>query len=274
MMMFLLATSLEAHSDPLDDLINASDAIVDQINTGILISGAAIDYAHHGGMLTNGSMSVTAHISTAQLQAYNNALGNMSNHQPYGNVQDVLEQHAAQELDLMNEAVDTFTDVVVDMISVVEVAEIAAEASTPDEQAEVQEYVVSNQEVLSIDQEQVDTYNQSIDDIETHANAASAFLGVAANEQAVEFLQTGAENNNTDASLASVSYDANKQWVRMAWDGTNNATAVYLNGTNFEMDFYLSDVEVLADGSETLFYQTSPTYLGYECFVNGDCEEQ
>lgn len=269
----LLASALEAHSDELQNLIDASNAIVDQLNTGILMSGASIEYANTGGSLTSGNLSTSAHISSAQLQAYNSALAGIASYQPYGDVQETLELRAEQELDLMNDAVETFTEVVVDMIAVVEVAEIASEAATPDEQAEVQEYVVSNQDVLTIDQDQVDTYNQSLDDIETHANNASAFLGVAASEEAVAFLQTGAENNNSDASLATVSYDANKKWVRMAWNGTNNATAVYVNGTNFNLDFYVSDTEVLSDGSETLFYQTSPTYLGYRCFVYGECDE-
>ena len=98
----------------------------------------------------------------------------------------------------MNTAVEEFTDVVVEMIAVVEVSEIAADAETPEDKAEVQAYVVANESTLTISQDQVDTYNQSLDDIEEHGNNASAFLGVAANEDAVAFLQQGAENNNSN----------------------------------------------------------------------------
>lgn len=272
--LFLSVISLDALSNELDALIDASNALVDQINTGILLSGAALEYSYEGGYLSDGTLSSSAHISSEQLDAYNNALAGMYDYQPYGNVQEVLQQQATEELELMNNAVDTFTEVVVDMIQVVEVAELASEASTPDEQAEVQEFVATNQEVLTISQEEVDTYNQSIDDIETHANAASAFLGVAANEEAVAFLQTGAENNNSHASNATLTYDANKQWVRMAWDGTNNATAVYLNGTNFGLDFYVTEADVLTAGSESELYLTGPTHLGYQCFMTGqECNE-
>ena len=84
-------------------------------------------------------------------------------------------------------------------------------------EAAVQEFVANNQEVLTITQEEVtDTYNQSIDDIETHANNASAFTAVAANEDAVGFLEQGAENNNTTAEQATLSYNANQQWVSYA----------------------------------------------------------
>ena len=272
--LFLSVISLDALSNELDVLIDASNALVDQINTGILLSGAALEYSYEGGYLSDGTVSSSAHISSEQLDAYNNALAGMYDYQPYGNVQEVLQQQATEELELMNNAVDTFTEVVVDMIQVVEVAELASEASTPDEQAEVQEFVATNQEVLTISQEEVDTYNQSIDDIETHANAASAFLGVASNEEAVAFLQTGAENNNSDANLASVTYDANRQWVRMAWEGTNNATAVYLNGTNFGLDLYVTESDILTAGSESELYLTGPTHLGYQCFMHGqECSE-
>ena len=78
----------------------------------------------------------------------------------------------------------------VEMIAVVEVAEIAAEAETPDDKAEVQEYVVANETALTITQDQVDTYNQSLDDIEEHGNNASAYLGVAGQRRRSSFFAT------------------------------------------------------------------------------------
>ncbi len=269
MILLLLALSSVAQSDELDSLINSANNIVDQINKGILLSGAALEYSYEGGYLSNGQLSTSAHITNQQLEAYNTALIAMNNFQPYGNVEDVLQLHAAEQLELMNNAVDTFTDVVVEMIQVVEVVEIASEASTPDEKAEVQEFVATNQEVLTISQEQVETYNQSVDDIEIHANNASVYLGVAANQEAVDFLQTGAENNNSNANNAALSYNASMQRVSMQWEGTNNATAVYVNGTNFGLDFYVSEADILTAGEESELYLTGPTYLGYQCFMYG-----
>ena len=270
----LLAICSAATSSELDTLINSSSAIVDQIDKGIRLVGAAQEYSYHGNGLSNGQLSQTAHITSEQLQAYNNALAGMSSYQAYGSVQDVLENRASEELVLMNDAVDTFTEVVVDMIQVVEVAEMAETASSPAEEAEVQEFVAQNQEVLTITQEEVDTYNQSVDDIETHANNASAFIAVAANSEAVGFLEQGAENNNTTAEEATLTYNASYQWVQMSWSGTNNATAVYLNGqSSFGLDLYKSEAEVLLAGSESEFYLTSPIGQGYNCFMYGeDCE--
>lgn len=269
----LLVLSSVAHSDEYDALLESSQAIVDQITQGVLLVGAATEYAHHGDALSSGTLSDTAHISSEQLQAYNDALYGMNTYLPYGDIQEVLEGKAMGELELMDNAIETFTEVVVDMIAVQQVAEIASEAQTPQEEAEVQEFVTANVEVLTIDQEEVDTYNQAVDDIETHAGNASAFLAVAGNEQAVEFLEQGIENANTTAEQTNIFYDANAQWVAMGYNTTRNLTAVYLNGQNFGLDLYATEADILAAGSESEFFQTSPVALGYECFMNQtECE--
>ena len=123
------------------------------------------------------------------MQAYNAALSGMKNYQPYGSAKDYLEEEAAAELKLMDAAVKAFTDVVVEMIAVQNVAEIAEAAKTPDDEAEVQKFVADNIDSLTIDQDDADTYNQSLDDIETHANNAGAYLGVASSADAVAFLE-------------------------------------------------------------------------------------
>ena len=269
----LLAISSVAQSDQLDNLIDTSSAIVDQIDKGIAYVGSASEYSYLGTSLSDGSVSESAHITSQQIQAYNDALSGMASYMPYGDVLAVLNEQANTELELMDQAVDVFTEAVVEMVQVVQVAEMAEEASTPDEEAAVQDFVANNQEVLTITQEEVTEYNQSIDDIETHANNASAFIAVAANVDAVDFLQQGAENNNTTAEQATLSYSANNQWVKMQWAGTNNATAVFLNGNdNFGLDLYVSDADILVAGQESNFYLTGPTAQGYDCFMYGDCD--
>ncbi len=271
----LSAIVFAAQANELDNLLNSSTAIVNQIDRGIKLAGAGYAYSNTGGALTSGSLAGTAHISTAQLDAYNNALGNMGDYQAYGDVQALLEAQAATEFELMNTAVEEFTEVVVEMIAVVEVSEIAAEAETPEDKAEVQAYVVANESTLTISQDQVDTYNQSLDDIETHGNNASAYLGVAANEDAVAFLQQGAEDNNSNADLGTLTFSQNQQWVKLSYAGTNNANAVFVNGQqgSFGMDFYLSEADWLATGAESELYLTGPTALGYRCFMfDEDCD--
>ncbi len=273
----LLVLSSVVQSSEYDALLDSSTAIVDKLNTGILLVGAGMEYAYQGDALSDGTLSTTAHIQEAQVQAYNEALTNFAtNYQPYGDIKAVLENKAVEELTLMDEAIDTFTEAVVNMISVVEVAERVEEAQgNPQKEEEVQAFVAETTEVLQIEQETVDTYNQSVDDIETHANNASAYLAVANSEEAVAFLEQGIENANTTAEQTNIFYDANAQWVSMGYNTTRNLTAVYLNGNdNMGLDLYVSETDVLAAGSESEFFQTGPTHLGYNCFMYGtECPE-
>jgi hypothetical protein len=271
----LFLSSSVAQASELDDLIASSAAIVDQINTGILMTGAAMGYAHTGTGLSDGQLAGTAYITTEQVNAYNQALSGMITYLPYGSAQDYLEEQAAAELALMEAAIDDFTTVVVNMLAVQEVAELAAEADTPDEEAAVQEYVTSNTDALTIDQSDADAYNQSLDSIETHANAAGAFLGVAANPDAVAFLDQGAMDNNTRVETNTLSYSASTQAVSLAWTSGNPATSIYVNGSDaFNINLYVSHQDILTAGATSELYLTGPTYLGYECFMTQlNCEE-
>ena len=274
MMASLLVTSSVVQSSEIDNLVNTSGAIVSQIDRGIMLSGAAVQYAHTGEGLSDGGLSGTAHISTEQLDAYNNALSNMSVYTPHGSVQVELENLATQELELMDLAVDTFAGVVVEMLTVVEVSEMASEASTPNEEAAVQDFVVSNAEVLTIGTEEVDTYNRSLDDIETHANNASAYLAVAGNEDAVAFLDQKVQDANTTADQTNIFYDANAQWLAMGTPMQRNLNIIGLSGENtYGFDLYASEADILVIGADSEFYLTGPTAVGYKCFMTQeDCE--
>jgi len=274
-LMSLFLTSSAVQATELDTLIESSAAIIAQINTGILMTGAAMAYSNTGTGISEGQLAGTAYITTEQVNAYNQALSGMVNYLPYGSAQEYLEDQADAELELMEAAIDDFTAVVVDMLAVQEVAELASEAATPDEEAAVQEYVTNNTDALTIDQSDADTYNQSLDDIETHANAAGAFLGVAANSDAVAFLDQGAMDNNTRIETNTLSYSASTQAVSLAWTTGNPATSVYVNGSDaFNINLYVSNQDILTAGASSELYLTGPTYLGYECFMTQlNCEE-
>jgi hypothetical protein len=269
-----LAIGSGAVSDELQNLIDASNTLKNQLDTGIRLVGAATEYSYTGTGLSDGSASSLGHISSEQLKDYNDSLTGMSTYLPFGDLQTELETRAQQELVQMEDAVDVFTEAVVEMSTVVQVAEMAESASTPKEEEQVQNFVGENIETLQISSETVETYNQSIDDIEEHANNASAFLAIAGNKDAVEFFEQGIENANTTAEETNIFYNANSQWVAMGYNTTRNLTAIYLNGTDgIGLDLYLTDAEILLAGAETDYYLTGPTANSYDCFVGqGDCE--
>lgn len=267
----LALASVSAQASELDDLVNTSAAIVGKIDRASALVGSAIGYSEQGYIAPD-DLAATAHISQGELEAYNQALANISNYQPYGDAQTFLELAADDELQLMHDAVDVFTEVVVDMVGVVKVNEMAESAATPNEEAAVVDYVETNYEQLQITDTEVATYNQSLDDIETHSTRAGAYLSVAASKDATNFLEAGAANNNTTFSESNVSFDVNQQYVVVAWN-SQNATAVYVNGNNFGINAYVTEADVLAYGQQTEFYGGSPTQVGYDCFVQQvNCE--
>ena len=277
MSLFLASSGLQ--SSELDNLIDTSAAIMEQIDKGIMMTGSAITYSSTGTGLSDGTLSGTAHITNEQLNNYNMALSGMSTYLPYGDIQLVLEEKANTELNLMEDAVVVFTEAVVEMATVQEVAVMSEEASTPDQEAEVQEFVNQNVEVLTVEQDTVDDYNQSLDDIETHANNASAFLAVSASPEATAFLQNALEETNSVAEDAVVSFSQSNQAVNVQWGTMTRMleiSTVFVNGTDdFGINLYMSHADILQAGEESEFYLTGPTSQGYDCFYNGlNCHDE
>ena len=269
----LFLTNSAVVSSELDTLIETSSAIVDQIDKGIMFVGGAYHASQTGMGISSGQLSGNYYISSEQVTAYNSALSGMVNYLPYGSAEEYLNEQAQSELDAMEDAIGDFTAVVVGMLEVQEVAERAETAETPDDQAEVQNYIAQND--MSVSQEDADTYNQSLDDIEEHANAAGAFLAVAGNPEAVQFLDQGAMDNNTRVEDNVLSYSASNQAVELAWASSETVSSIYLNGQgDFGLDIYASETDILNTGYESLFYNTGPTALGFNCFMYQiDCDE-
>ena len=269
--LFLICSGVQ--SSELDTLIATSSAIVDQINSGIMFVGGSIHAAQTGMGISSGQLSGNYYISNEQVANYNAALTGMVNYMPYGSAEDYANQQAQNEIEQMEAAIEDFTTVVVDMLSVQEVAERAEAAETPDDQAEVQDYVAQND--LSVSQDDADTYNQSLDDIENHANAAGAFLAVAGNPEAVAFLMEGAMANNTRVEDNALTYSSANQAVEMAWANSDTVSSIYLNGQgDYGLDIYATEATILNTGYESMFYNSGPTALGFNCFMyQTDCDE-
>ena len=269
--LFLICSGVQ--SSELDTLIATSSAIVDQINSGIMFVGGSINAAQTGMGISSGQLSGNYYISNEQVANYNAALTGMVNYMPYGSAEDYANQQAQNEIEQMEAAIEDFTTVVVDMLSVQEVAERAEAAETPDDQAEVQDYVAQND--LSVSQDDADTYNQSLDDIENHANAAGAFLAVAGNPEAISFLNAGAKENNTRVEDNALTYSSANQAVELAWANSDTVSSIYLNGQgDYGLDIYATEATILNTGYESMFYNSGPTALGFNCFMyQTDCDE-
>lgn len=270
----LCLISSGVRSNELDELIRSSAAIVQQIDRGIMMTGAAVTYANNGTGVSDGTLAGSAHISLQQLQDYNAALTATRSYKVYGSAQDVLEEQSTRELELLESAVQTFTGVVVEMAAVQEVSERASSVTTLEEEVAVQNFVVENEGTLALTQDSVETYNQSLDDIETHANNSAAYLAVAGSPEAVAFLEQAAEEKGARITDATLTFSQATQSVDVAWN-VNATSQVYLNGTdNFNIDIYKTNEEILTAGSESEFYLIGPTAKGFDCFYYNICDEE
>ena len=269
--LFLICSGVQ--SSELDTLIATSSAIVNQINSGIMFVGGSINASQTGMGISSGQLSGNYYISEEQVANYNAALTGMVTYMPYGSAEDYANQQAENEIEQMEASIADFTAVVVDLLSVQEVAERAEAAETPNDQAEVQDYVAQND--MSVSQDDADTYNQSLDDIENHANAAGAFLAVAGNPEAISFLNAGAKENNTRIEDNALTYSSANQAVELAWANSDTVSSIYLNGQgDYGLDIYATEATILNTGYESMFYNSSPTALGFNCFMyQTDCDE-
>ena len=269
--LFLICSGVQ--SSELDTLIATSSAIVNQINSGIMFVGGSINASQTGMGISSGQLSGNYYISEEQVANYNAALTGMVNYMPYGSAEDYANQQAENEIEQMEASIADFTAVVVDLLSVQEVAERAEAAETPNDQAEIQDYVAQND--MSVSQDDADTYNQSLDDIENHANAAGAFLAVAGNPEAISFLNAGAKENNTRIEDNALTYSSANQAVELAWANSDTVSSIYLNGQgDYGLDIYATEATILNTGYESMFYNSSPTALGFNCFMyQTDCNE-
>ena len=279
-----LSVSAQAQADPLDDLVSHSGELLGQIDQQIAYVGWSMQNTAQGRISANG-LYLEGQISQEQLDQYNQALVSFAAFDPYGSAQVFLMDQADEEILNMNEAVDTFTNVVVEMTTVLQVNELAAEAdeagvSDPAAAQDVIDFVNEREEAgvtLQISEAQVETFNQSVEDIDTSAGNAAAFIAVASNQEATEFLNAEARdvNDSFDNPDAGVSFNRASGAVSVAWNSASSANAissVYVNNQAFGIDAFVSSSEVLSGGYESELYLTGPTAIGFNCFFNGiDC---
>ena len=276
--MAILALSLSVtgvvKADPLNDLVNSSQAVVDQLNIGYK-TVAGLQYNANLGYMSDGTMADAAKISEAQRVAYNNALSAMADMQFY-TAEDFLLDQGDIALANMETAIDTFTEAATEIAVILEVttmAEEAAESGTSTDAQTVAEFADANEASLTLQAETVTEYNDSLEDIEGYAAEAAAFIGIANDESSVAFFDQSAENANSSfVDEVQATYQASNKWVKLDFDNANYAAAVYFDGTA-GLDLFKSSTAILQDGATDSYYTSSPSYVGYECFFYGTgCE--
>ena len=213
-------------------------------------------YASVGGIIDYNAVDDEQYIiNDADIAAYNDALAGVQN-ALYFTTKMALEEKYEESMVKVSEAVDNFIVASVQLSVVEEVAEkaeVAQQTNAVEDQIAVQEYVEQND--VSISNDTVMEYNQSLEDIAVNARDAGAFLAASKSESLTSISDQHAQDYGQSMAEASISYSATNDILSVQW-------ATNIGSISFH-DFLLGDYKTAAEvlGTGETIYGDQQAYL-------------
>ena len=213
-------------------------------------------YASVGGIIDYNAVDDEQYIiNDADIAAYNDALAGVQN-ALYFTTKMALEEKYEESMVKVSEAVDSFIVASVQLSVVEEVAEkaeVAQQTNAVEDQIAVQEYVEQND--VSINNDTVMEYNQSLEDIAVNAREAGAFLAASKSESLTSISDQHAQDYGQSMAEASISYSATNDILSVQW-------ATNIGSISFH-DFLLGDYKTAAEvlGTGETIYGDQQAYL-------------
>lgn len=253
--LLLAFLSVSAQASEIDNLILTSGSIKQTFDLGVRTVGGQVDYAQIGGITSD--MASNAYVTYDQADAYNQSLTAVSQMNVSMTAQEYFNNQSEQAMDTLSSAVDNYVNAASQIVMAVQVNEMATSVDSTEKAVEVQTYVTNND--LSITNEQVETYNDALDLVQTSAQSAASFMAIAADESLVSSAQEQADALGQSFAFAETSY----------YSQGNFTVDLSAGGVSLDVSGYIKSAEdVLAMGGQSTFYQTSPT--GNECFFSSE----
>ena len=212
-LLFLTASVQAKAEQTISDLVEASNQIVTIVEDGIKAVSGMGYYAGVGGITPDG-FSDSYKITDQQVQDYNNAIQGVKD-AVYYNATKLFEEKHDEAMDNLSGAVDTFVVATQQLAEISTVNEMAAEATTVEQQLEVQQFVQTND--VELTQAKVEAYNSSLDDVETYAQQAAAFLQASKNTYITDATDNEAQAYNNNSYAATVEYTAANDYLKVTW---------------------------------------------------------
>ena len=218
-------------------------------------------YASVGGIIDYNAVDDEQYIiNDADIAAYNDALAGVQN-ALYFTTKMALEEKYEESMVKVSEAVDNFIVASVQLSVVEEVAEkaeVAQETNAVEDQIAVQEFVETND--VTLKQETVVEYNQSLEDIAVNARDAGAFLAASKSESLTSISDQHAQDYGQSMAEASISYSATNDILSVQW-ATNIGNISF---HDFLTGDYVSAADVLGSGRSNLWRPTSVSAMSLE----------
>lgn len=219
----LLVTSSAAMAEQtMQDLQAAAETIESQLALANNVAWE-IDWNAHNGLIVENNTVDAAMISEQMVTTYNDALSNVRN-ASYLTAEDVLLEEHNVAIDNLHTAIDNLVEATTVLQTVSVVADMAADATTTQDQIEVQQAITATD--MSIDQQDVDNFNDALTDIETFAQQAGAFLTAANDASVTEQIDNfAAQNNIAMSSYTAINYAQDIDQLMIVFDQSNSYIA-------------------------------------------------
>lgn len=202
-----LALSLSVTAAQAEQTLNELQRTADAINAQLdLANGLAMEISNtavNGLIVSDGTIEAGL-ISDQMVIEYNNAYQAVLD-ASYLTAEDILTTEADNALANMSLAIDDFVAATSVLAEVAAVAELAAGATTTDEQIQVQQALTMTD--MTIDQADVDNFNNAATAVQSYAQAAGAYMSASQNSNVTASIDSyAAANNVAVASYTAVSY--------------------------------------------------------------------
>lgn len=268
-----LIATVPAQANEIDSLITASQNIRDTFKYGIQAIAGSESYSWQGLISPDGTIDQGL-LDKAKQDAYNAAVLAVKN-QTYTydpNSQQYFEDQANSAMSVVSETIDAYVDaaqVLIEVATVNEMAQDAAEAQDERQAMALQEYMNAND--VTLEDQEVEQYNDALVDVHEATQVAAAYMAVANDESLQEIADEMAYDLRvTYQEAASVFFDAATQSVWISFDGGTTIQGISL------ADYYVTVEQVLIEGETMPFFYTSPEGGCWfdpdpeACYNNGD----
>jgi len=268
-----LSVTAQAQANEIDTLINTSQSIRNTFKYGIQAIAGSESYAWQGLIAPDGTVDQGL-LDKAKQDAYNAAVLAVQNasysYDP--NAQQYFEDQASTAMDVVSETIDAYVDaaeVLIQVATINEMAQDAAEAQDDRQAMALQEYIGAND--VTLEDQEVEQYNDALVAVHEATQVAAAYMAVANDETLLEQADDMAYDLRvTYQEAASVFFDVATQSVWISFDGGTTIQGISL------ADYYVSVEDVLVEGESQPFFYTSPEggcWFAADpeaCYENGD----
>lgn len=204
--------------EKLDYLIESLGAIKNRVMDGATMTVGATGYAALGGTIVDDAFN-DALITESELANYLEAHDLVMDHDyaTATTAQELFTQEYQGAMNSLDEAIDLLTDASTEILTATGIMEAAAAADTSPEQTALQGMM--GQEEYSIDQAEVDAYNQAVAQVENYAQQAGAFMAAANNAELTASIDSYATQNNfVVGNYTAITYTQNVDEFVINWD--------------------------------------------------------